>query len=276
MQLRSMRPLALACAVTLLVAACGEDDQVEGAAGTATTAPEEGSTTTEAPEAALEGTVTVFAAASLTDAFGELGPAFEAASPEVTVELNFGASSALREQILSGAPADVFASANQSNMDQIVEAGAADAPEDFVANQLQVVVPAGNPAGVTGLADFVEGDLLIGLCAEEVPCGQLGREALATAGVTPSIDTNEPDVRSLLTKVEAGDLDAGIVYRTDVLSAGDVVDGIDIPAEQNVTATYPIAALSDAGNTEGADAFVAFVLSDEGQEILASYGFEAP
>ena len=125
------------------------------------------------------------------------------------------------------------------------------------------------PAGVTGLADFADADLLIGLCAEEVPCGEFGREALANAGVTPSIDTNEPDVRSLLTKVEAGELDAGIVYVTDVLSAGDAVEGIEIPAEDNVIATYPIAALTDAGNPEVADAFVAFVLSDEGQEILA-------
>lgn len=277
MKLRSMRPIILACAITLLVAACG-DDADEGAASTTTAAPaaEGGSTTTVAPEPALEGTVTVFAAASLTDAFGELGPAFETANPETRVDLSFGASSALREQILSGAPADVFASANQSNMDQVVEASAAEAPEDFVSNQLQVVVPAGNAAGVTGLADFADGDLLIGLCAEEVPCGQFGREALASAGVTPSIDTNEPDVRSLLTKVEAGELDAGIVYRTDVLSAGDAVEGVDIPAEQNVTATYPIAPLVEAENTEGAEAFVTFVLSDEGHEILASYGFEAP
>ena len=137
-------------------------------------------------------------------------------------------------------------------------------------------MPAGNEAGVTGLDDFANPDLLIGLCAEEVPCGEFGREALANAGVTPSIDTNEPDVRSLLTKVEAGDLDAGIVYVTDVLAAGDAVEGIDIPADENVIATYPIAALTDAANAEVADAFVEFVLSDEGQEILDSYGFDAP
>ena len=141
-------------------------------------------------------------------------------------------------------------------------------------NQLQIAVPPGNSAGVTGLADFANAALLIGLCAEEVPCGEFGREALANAGVTPSIDTNEPDVRSLLTKIEADELDAGIVYVTDVQSAGDAVEGIDIPAEDNVTATYPIAALTDAGNREVAAAFVAFVLSDEGQEILTSYGFD--
>jgi molybdate transport system substrate-binding protein len=161
-------------------------------------------------------------------------------------------------------------------MDQVVEAGAATDPEDFVTNQLQIAVPAGNEAGVAGLDDFANPDLLIGLCAEDVPCGEFGREALASAEVTPSVDTNEPDVRSLLTKVEAGDLDAGIVYVTDVLAAGDAVEGIDIPADENVIATYPIAALSDAANAEVADAFVAFVLSDEGQGILDSYGFDTP
>ncbi len=262
MQTRRMR-VAVASAPMLLLAACGDDDDAA-------------TTTTTATEAALEGTISVFAAASLTDAFGEIGDAFEAANPGVTVELNFAASSALREQILSGAPADVFASANTFNMDQVVDGGAADAPTAFVANQLQIAVPAGNPAGITGLADFGNGDLLVGLCAVEVPCGQFGRHALTNAGVTPAVDTNEPDVRSLLTKVEAGELDVGIVYVTDVQSAGDAVDGIDIPAKANVTASYPIASLTDAGNREVADAFVAFVLSEAGQAILVSYGFDAP
>jgi molybdate transport system substrate-binding protein len=218
--------------------------------------------------------VTVFAAASLTDAFEEAAEAFEAANPGVTVELNFAASSALREQILEGAPADVFASANTSNMDEVVEGGEAEDPAPFVENQLEIAVPAGNEAGVTGLADFGVADLLIGLCAEEVPCGEFGREALANAGVAASVDTNEPDVRSLLTKIEAGELDAGIVYRTDVLAAGDAVQGIEIPAGDNVVATYPIAALTGSANPDAADAFVAFILSAEGQEILTSYGFD--
>ncbi len=268
-----MRLLAVTCATVLLLGACGDDD--DGAGGPTTAAPA-GANSTTAAEPALAGTITVFAAASLTEAFEEVGTAFEAANPGTTVELNFAASSALREQILSGAPADVFASADTTNMDQVVEGGAAADPATFVENQLQIAVPAGNPAGITGLADFANGDLLIGLCAEEVPCGQFGREALTNAGVEPAVDTNEPDVRSLLTKVEAGELDAGIVYVTDVLSAGDAVDGIDIPADENVIAAYPIASLSDAANGEVVDEFVAFVLSDEGQEILSSYGFDAP
>jgi molybdate transport system substrate-binding protein len=267
MKLRVLRLLALVSVPALVFAACGDDDDDDA-----------GSSTTEAPaeESAVDGDITVFAAASLTDAFTELGTTFESENPDASVEFNFGASSALREQILGGAPADVFASANTSNMDQVVDGGAASDPEDFVTNLLEIAVPAGNEAGVGGLDDFANPDLLIGLCAEEVPCGEFGREALANAGVTPSIDTNEPDVRSLLTKIEAGDLDAGIVYVTDVRAAGDTVEGVEIPADENVVATYPIAALTDSANAAVADAFVAFVLSDEGQEILQSYGFDSP
>jgi molybdate transport system substrate-binding protein len=269
MKLRALRVLAIACVPAVLLAACGGDDDGSADAGSSTTeAPAEGS--------ALEGDITVFAAASLTDAFDEVGAAFEDANPDVSVEFNYGPSSGLREQILSGAPADVFASANTSNMDQVVEDGAAADPENFVTNQLEIVVPAGNPAGITGLADFAQPDLLIGLCAEDVPCGEFGREVLTNAEVTPSVDTNEADVRALLTKIESGDLDAGIVYVTGVLAAGDAAEGIEIPAEDNVTATYPIAALTDSGNAEVAQAFVEFVLSDDGQEILASYGFDSP
>jgi molybdate transport system substrate-binding protein len=161
-------------------------------------------------------------------------------------------------------------------MDQVVEAGEnSGEPEIFTTNLLEIAVPAGNPAGITGLADFANEELLIGLCAEEVPCGEFGRVALANAGVTPAIDTNEPDVRALLTKVEAGELDAGIVYVTDVMSA-EGVEGIEIPEGENVLAEYPIAALSGAPNPDGAAAFVEFVLSDEGQAILADFGFMAP
>src|SRR5262245_61999054 len=251
-------------ALLVLAAACGGGDDDDDSAATTASTEAEGPT----------GTITVFAAASLTDAFGEMASTFEDANPGTTVELNFGASSALREQILAGAPADVFASANTSNMDQLVSADAVEGePELFAQNQLEIAVPAGNPGDVEGLDAFGNADLNIGLCAEEVPCGQFGREALANAGVTPAQDTDEPDVRSLLTKVEAGDLDAGLVYHTDVLSAGDEVEGVEVPDEFNVIAEYPLAALSASGNAELASAFVEFVLSDEGQSILESYGF---
>jgi molybdate transport system substrate-binding protein len=223
------------------------------------------------------GELLVSAAASLTDAFAEVESAFEEENRDVDVVLNLGSSSALREQILEGAPADVFASANTSNMDQVADAGELSGEaEIFVTNSLQIAVPTGNPAGVTGLEDFAREELLIGLCVEDVPCGDFGRQALDNAGVTPSIDTNEPDVRALLTKIEAGELDAGITYVTDVLSTSGTVEGLEIPAEVNVVAEYPIATLAGAPNPVTAAAWVEFVLSDEGQAILTSYGFISP
>ncbi|MEN8235635.1 MAG: molybdate ABC transporter substrate-binding protein [Actinomycetota bacterium] len=221
--------------------------------------------------------ILVSAAASLTDVFSAMEDGFEAANPGADVVLNFGGSSMLREQILAGAPADVFASANEANMALIVDADTvAREPTIFATNLLAIAVPAGNPGGVSGLVDFADESRLVGLCAEGVPCGDFGRQVLHNAGVVPSIDTEEPNVRALLTKVEAGELDAGIVYVTDVVSAGSTVDGIDIPGKENVVARYPVAALTDAPNPDGAAAFVAFVLSDAGRAVLAEYGFGTP
>jgi molybdate transport system substrate-binding protein len=259
-------PAVLLCAAVVGAAACGGDDD------SADTSPSD--ETAGATAADLDGTITVFAAASLTDAFEEAAEAFEEANPDVTVELNLAGSSALREQILAGAPADVFASANPSNMDQVAEAGEVEGDaEVLVHNSLQIVVAADNPGGVEGLEDFADDSLLIGLCAVEVPCGDFGRDVLANAGVTPAPDTEEPDVRSLLTKVASGDLDAGLVYVTDVESAGDDVEGIDIPDDVNEVADYPIASLAGAGEPEIAAAFVDYLLSDDGQAILTSHGF---
>ena len=225
----------------------------------------------------VNGEVLVSAAASLTEAFTVIEDAFEDANPGIDVSLNLASSSSLREQILEGAPVDVFASANTPNMDRVSEAGAvAGEARVFAENTLQIAVPAGNPAGVTGLVDFANQELLIGLCAEDVPCGDFGRQALDNAGVTPSIDSNEPDVRALLTKIEAGELDAGIVYVTDVISMEGGVEGVEIPENQNVVAEYSIAILVAAPNAEAAAAFVSFVMSDAGQGIMGEYGFIAP
>jgi molybdate transport system substrate-binding protein len=221
----------------------------------------------------VRGDITVYAAASLTKAFGDMKAAFEKAYPGTSVKLNFGGSQALREQILSGAPGDVFASANTSNMDQVVKAGKASDPQTFATNKLEIAVPPNNPGKVTGLDAFGMENLKIGLCAEEVPCGQFGRQALQKAGVTPKPDTNEPDVRALLTKVQAGDLDAGLVYKTDVKAAGAGVKGIAIPDDLNVVATYPIARLTGSGNVDVAQAWVDFVVSPKGQKILKKRGF---
>lgn len=218
----------------------------------------------------------VSAAASLTDAFGAVEQVFEEAHPDVDVVLNLAGSSSLREQILGGAPADVFASANMENMEQVRTAGlVAGEPRVFARNQLQIAVPPGNPARISGLADFANEALFLGICAPGVPCGDFARAALASAGIDPAVATHEPDVRSLLTKIETGELDAGITYVTDVVSSEGRVEGIDIPDDVNVVADYPIAVLSGATSPEIADEFVGFVLSTEGQEILSRFGFSS-
>lgn len=220
--------------------------------------------------------ILVSAAASLGDAFSSIEREFEAATPGFEVALNLAGSSTLRQQILEGAPVDVFASADLSNMTQVVEGGRADGePRVFATNRLQIAVPLGNPGGIQGLEDFAAESLFLGLCAEVVPCGGYGRQALSLAGVTPAIDTTEPDVRSLLIKIAAGELDAGITYVTDVASR-EGVEGVDIPDEFNVVAQYPIVALADTGDSEAARAFIAFVLSEEGQAILNDFGFRSP
>jgi molybdate transport system substrate-binding protein len=263
LMMKQLRRAMLVGILALGVVACGGDGETDAAP--------------KAEGGDVEGEVLVFAAASLTDAFGDIKTAFEEDNPDAEVQLNFSGSSALREQILSGAPADVFASANESNMADVVDADeVAGEPQIFVTNELQIAVPAGNPGKVKGLDDFANDDLLIGLCAVEVPCGDFAREALEGVGVEPAIDTNEPDVRALLTKIGSDELDAGIVYVTDVTSAGDRVEGIDIPADDNVVAKYPIAQLAGAPNGDGAKSFKEFVLSGEGQQILTGYGFGTP
>lgn len=218
--------------------------------------------------------ILVSAAASLTDAFGAIEADYERLNPGVDVVLNTGGSSTLREQILAGAPADVFAAANEANVAAIVAAGEAETdPVVFASNRMRIAVAPGNPAGVEGLSAFADEELLIGLCAAGVPCGDLAREILRQAGVNVSVDTNEPNVRALLTKVETGELDAGIVYATDIVIS--TVGGIEVPDQFQSAARYPIVVLKGADNPEGGQAFVDFVLSPAGQDILASYGFSA-
>lgn len=275
---RRLGALALAAALVLPVAACGSDDGGDvaetGDAGTTTQAGA-GTDTTLA-----EQTITVFAASSLTDAFTEIGADFEAANPGATVEFNFGSSSDLVGSITGGdglGTADVFASADESNMDELVDAedNAAE-PEVFARNQAEIAVPAGNPAGVTGLEDFADEDLYVGVCTPDAPCGAYAQEIFDNAGVTPSIDTEEAKVTDVVAKVASGELDAGIVYVTDVLANDEEVDGVAIPEDVNVDAIYPIATVAEAPSPDGAAAFVAYVLSDDGQQVLAYFGFLPP
>jgi molybdate transport system substrate-binding protein len=221
--------------------------------------------------------ITVFAAASLTEAFTALGQAFEKTEPGVTVRFSFGPSSELAGQIADGAPADVLASADERTMDTAVDAGVIQGtPKVFATNEMEIAVPGSNPAEVDGLGDFADEELVIGLCAVEVPCGALAQRALDAGGVEASVDTFEPDVKSLLAKVASGDVDAGLVYRTDVLAADDDVDGIALRDGQRVTTRYPVAAVAGSPEAGTARAFVDFVASAEGGAVLDRFGFTRP
>ncbi|WP_280309675.1 molybdate ABC transporter substrate-binding protein [Nocardia abscessus] len=225
----------------------------------------------------IGGTVTVFAAASLTETFTELGKRFEAAHPGVRVVYSFAASSALAEQIVQGAPADVFASAAPKNMQQLVDKGEVSAePVTFVRNRLEIAVPKGNPAGITGLADFGKTEPKIALCAEQVPCGAAAKTVFQVAGVDPRPDTREADVKAVLTKVKLGEVDAALVYRTDVRAGGAQVQGITFPEADKAVNDYPVAPLAHAPNTAAAAAFVEFVRSEQARAVFTEAGFDLP
>ncbi|SDY60365.1 molybdate transport system substrate-binding protein [Modestobacter sp. DSM 44400] len=223
------------------------------------------------------GTLTVFAAASLTDVFGELGDRLEADNPDLDVRFNFAGSSALATQLTQGAPADVFASANDEQMTVVTDAGlqAAD-PAVFTENVLEIAVPKGNPGRVTGLADFADPDLALAVCAADVPCGAAAQAVFADAGVTAVPDTEEEDVKAALTKVQLGEVDAALVYATDVQGAGSDVEGIPFPEAEREVNDYPICTLAAAPNPAAAQAFVDLVLSDAGRRALAAAGFRTP
>jgi molybdate transport system substrate-binding protein len=258
----------LAAAAAALVVSCGgDDDPTAGSIGPS-------------------GSLTVFAAASLTDAFGEMGEAFEAANPGVSVAFNFAGSAALRAQIEEGAPADVFASANTSHMDQLHDAGLAGAPAVFAHNSLVVIAPNDNPGGIETLADLAKPGLKLVLAADAVPAGGYARDMLAKADGDPAFGagfseavlanlvSNESNVKQVVTKVALGEADAGIVYGSDVTAAvAPDLQTIEVPAAVNVVADYPIAVLSESDHPEAAREFVDFVLSVEGQTILAKWGF---
>jgi molybdate transport system substrate-binding protein len=221
-------------------------------------------------------TVTVLAAASLAGSLDEAAAAFEAANPEVEVSVGYGGSSALAEQLVSGAPADVFFSADEHTMRTVVAAGLASGPEVLLTNTLQLVVPAGNPGNVAGLADLADPALVVALCDPSVPCGAAAVSLLKLAGVPASIDTFDDDVRAVLTKVALGEVDAALVYRTDVLAAGDAVDGIEVPLAEQVVNRYPVAVLAGAANPDAAQRFVDFLRSADGREVFERAGFIAP
>ncbi|MGG5258724.1 molybdate ABC transporter substrate-binding protein [Phycicoccus avicenniae] len=249
------------------LAGCGSDTSASGAGAGSTPASSASS---------VSGEITVLAAASLTESFTTLARQFEAAHPGVEVTLSFGASSALATQVTSGAPADVFASASAKNMDTVVAAEAASDPKTFAKNVMEIAVPPANPGKVTGVASLADADVKTALCQSQVPCGSTAEKVFANAKLTVEPVTLEPDVKSVLSKVTLGEVDAGVVYVTDVRAAGDTVRGIEIPADVNASTSYPIAALTQSGNPATAAAFVDYVLSAEGATVLTAAGFQRP
>jgi molybdate transport system substrate-binding protein len=246
---------ALAVAALLLVAGCG--DESGGSSGAA--APSE---------------IKVFAAASLTAAFTELGQQYTSATGGTKVTFNFAGSQALATQIQQAAPADVFASADLANMDKVK--GLVGTSQNFASNLLAIVVEEGNPKGVKGLDDLARPDLKVVLAAPDVPAGKYAAEILGKAGVAVKPVSQEDNVKAVVTKVSLGEADAGIVYVTDITAGGAKVEGVDIPREQNVLATYPIATVKASRAPDEAQAFMDLVLSAEGQQVLKQYGFLPP
>ncbi|WP_345800035.1 molybdate ABC transporter substrate-binding protein [Microbacterium sp. AZCO] len=228
------------------------------------------------PADTLTGDLTIYAAASLKKAFDELATEFEKAHPAVhVVPIVYDGSSTLATQLIEGARADVFASADEANMQKVVDARLATDPEPFATNTLVIATPAGNPGEVENLADLADDSVTVVLCAVEVPCGAASRTLLANAGLTVTPASYEQNVTAVLTKVAAGEADAGLVYVTDVKGRNDV-ESIVPEGASDVVNEYPIAALKDAANPDAATAFAQFVLGAQGQGVLAGLGFGAP
>ena len=251
---------------------------VAGCSSCPSSAPSGSSTSSPvaASSALPAGTITVFAAASLKETFTQIGKQFETAHPGDTVKFSFGASSTLATQITSGAPADVFASAAPKNMQTVVSAGDASNPQDFAKNTAEVAVPPSNPAKVTSVNDLAKSSVKVALCQPQVPCGVVAAQVFKYTGITVTPVTLQPDVKSVLTQVELGNVDAGVVYVTDVKAAGTKVTAVPISASDNASTTYPIATISSSKNQSIAQAFVAYVLSPQGQAVLSAAGFQGP
>jgi molybdate transport system substrate-binding protein len=223
------------------------------------------------------GEITVFAASSLTESFDALAKQFEKKYPDVTVKFNYDASSNLATQINQGAPADVFASADQDNLQKAIDAGTVTPPPVvFAKNSLEIAVEKGNPKKIKSLADLQKPGTVVVLCADQVPCGKYAAQSLAMAGVTVNPASKEENAKATLSKVSIGEADASIVYVTDVKAAKGTTSGVTIPGKINVIATYPIGVVKASQNAAAAKAWVKFVRSKEGQKTLTKFGFLPP
>lgn len=271
----SNRPVLLAAGVgtaaLLVLSACSDSDDGSGSGS------DSGKDGAGSASGELSGEITVFAAASLTESFEELGAQFERDHPGTKVTFNFGGSDALAASITGGAPADVFASASPTTMDIVTDAGAAaGTPETFVRNRLEIATLPGNPDGVASLKDLTDPGLKVVLCDEAVPCGSAAQKALDAGSLKLTPVSYEEDVKSALNKVVLKEADAAVVYKTDVQAAGGKVEGVDFPESADAINDYPITLLEDAPNTATAEAFVELVRSGEGQKVLTGAGFLKP
>lgn len=265
------RAAALAAATALVLAGCGGEDSDSDSSGSS-----EGAGSSGSAASAVKGKVTVFAAASLKESFTTLKKDFEKKNPDAEVVLNFGPSSGLATQISQGAPVDVFASAAPKNMDQVTTSGDAADPTTFASNRMALVTPPKNPGKVSALKDLTRSGLKVAVCQAQVPCGGVAADVFKKAKLDVKPATEEVDVKAVLTKVQLGEVDAGMVYVTDAKAAGSKVHTIDIDDSQNASTAYPIAALKKAPNAAGAKAWIALVTSKTGQDVLAKAGFAPP
>ncbi|MET1060167.1 MAG: molybdate ABC transporter substrate-binding protein [Nocardioides sp.] len=258
--MRSWMGTAAALVLLAGVSGCGGDDSSGGDDGNGDT------------------TLTVYAAASLTSTFEQIGEEFEKAHDGVKVEFNFAGSSDLVAQIQQGAPADVFASADTANMDKLTTPDdlIGSGPENFASNTMEIAVPPDNPAGIASLQDLTKDGVNLVICAPEVPCGSATQKVADAAGLTLEPVSEEQSVTDVLNKVTTGEADAGLVYVTDVKAAGDKVEGITFPEAADVVNIYPIATIADSRNAELAQDFMDLVLDDTGQSILEEAGFAKP
>jgi molybdate transport system substrate-binding protein len=255
---RRVRAVFIASVAVLVLAACG------------------GGPAESASSSTPSNTITVAAAASLTEAFTQIGKQFEATKPGTRVIFSFGSSTTLATQIEEGAPVDVFAAANPATMKTVTGVGAAEPPTSFVSNVLQVAVPKGNPGGITGLKDFADKTKKVAICAPQVPCGTAAVKVFSAAKIRPAPDTLEPDAKATLQKVSANEVDAALVYRTDVIAAKETVDGLEFPEARQAVNVYPIAVLKGSMSAAAAQQFVDYVLSADGQAVLRKAGFGKP
>lgn len=248
----------LAALLTATLAACGTSATPSAGAGTGTTS--------------LRGTVTVLAAASLTESFDQLKKDFEAAHPGVTVETSYGSSATLVQQVDNGAPASVIALAGTAAAEPLDKSMVKDT-RTFASNSLEIAVPPANPGKITALADLASPAVKVVLCADTVPCGKAAQATFKKARVVPNVVSKEVDVKATLAKVKLAEADAAVVYHSDVVASKDTVKGIEIPAQVNTRLTYPVITLTDDAATR---AFVAYLLSAKGLATVQSFGFGAP